>query len=86
MTQSDVVTQNTVFLTSRVRQLHCFEVQPNVANIIRRFLQSPLTGPGCGVGRGVAGVPDVGDVPGDCSPTGAGGEQTAASKAGRAGA
>ena len=86
MTQSDVVTQNTVFLTIRVGQLHRVEVQPNVANIICTFLQSPLTGPGCGVGRGIAGVSDVGDVPGDCSSTGAGGEQTADTKPGSAGA
>ena len=75
-----------VYLTSRVRQLQSVEVQPNVADIICTFLQSPLTGPGSGVGRGEAGVPDVGDVPGDCPPTGAGAEQTAASKASSAGA
>ena len=78
--------QHDLMITSGVGQLHRVEVQPNVADIIGRFLQSPLTGPGCGVGRGEAGVPDVGDVPGDCSPTGAGGEQTAAPKPGRAGA
>ena len=72
--------ENKDFLTSRICELHRFEVQPNIANIICTFLHSPLTGPGRGVGGGVARVPDVGDVPGDCSPAGAGGEETAASK------
>ena len=80
------MSENKAFHTSRVRQLQSIEVQPDIADIIGRFLQSPLTGPGCGVGRGVAGVPDVGDVPGDCSPTGAGGEQAAGSKPCSAGA
>ena len=80
------MSENKAFLTSRVRQLQGLEVQPNIADIICTFLQSPLAGPGGGVGRWVAGVPDVGDVPGDCSPTGAGGEQAAGSKPCSAGA
>ena len=79
------MSENKGFLTSRVRQLHRVEVQPNIADITGTFLQSPLTGPGRRVGRGEAGVPDVSDVPGDCSPTGAGGEHTAASKPSSAG-
>ena len=73
--------QHDLMITSRVRQLQSVEVQPDIADIIGRFLQGPLTGPGCGVGRGVAGVPDVGDVPGDCSPTAAGDEDTTSPKA-----
>ena len=75
-----------MFRTFRVRQLHGFEVQPNVADIIGTFLQIPLTGPRRGVGRGEAGVPDVSSVPGYCSPAGAGGEQTAAPEPSSAGA
>ena len=70
----------------RVRQLHRVEVEPNVADITGTFLNGPLAGPGCRVGRGVAGVPDIGSVPGDCASTGAGGEETAAAKPSSAGA
>ena len=66
-----------LIITSGVSYLHRVEVQPYLTDITPTFLQAPGTGPGRGVGGGVARVPDVGQVPGDGGATGGGAENTA---------
>ena len=66
--------------TTGVRYLHGLEVKSDPTDVVLTLDNPPLTGPRLGVGGGVAGVGDVGDVPGDGPPAGAGAHHAAGAK------